>query len=156
MDDTQRDRHSRLSPLAPEISRTDSKPAETEGLTAMVVDDDQIMLRLAANLLTHFGFGVSTAGGGKKALFEFQRWPCELLLTDYEMPAINGYQLSCRIKSRFPQTRAVVMTSNRRATVAELMNDSRIDGWLFKPFSRGELRDLLSRIGMPIEGRGAF
>jgi hypothetical protein len=36
------------------------------------------------------------------------------------------------------------------------MNDSRIDGWLFKPFSLGQLTELLSRIGMPIERFGAF
>jgi hypothetical protein len=78
----------------------------------------------------------------------------------YSSPFISLQKLTerfgCRIKSRFPQTRAVVMTGNRRVTVAELMDDSRIDGWLFKPFSLGERRDLLSRIGMPMEGRGAF
>lgn len=156
MSDTNGDRRIRPPFLATEVVDPDADPMVAGGLTAMVVDDDQILLRLAANILTHVGFDVYTAGDGKQALFEFERRPCWLVLTDYEMPFINGYQLGLRIKARYPGTRTVIMTGKGRAEMDLLMNDSRIDGWLFKPFSLGQLTELLSRIGMPIERFGAF
>jgi CheY-like chemotaxis protein len=71
------------------------------------------------------------------------------VLSDYEMPAINGYQLGRKIKSKVPQIRVVIMTGLDRAAVAGLMSDESIDGWLFKPFYLEELQALLEHVGLP-------
>jgi DNA-binding response OmpR family regulator len=123
----------------------------TDGWTAMVVDDDPAMLRLAAAMLAGIGFKVRTAGEGTDALFDSRNSPCDLVLTDYEMPIINGYQLGRRIKSQRPATRVVIMTGLGRAAVAGLMADNSIDGWLFKPFHLEELKAMLSGIGLSLE-----
>jgi len=121
----------------------------TNGLTALVVDDSPGMLKLTAAMLKQLGYEVRTAGEGAEALFHFHTSPCELVLTDYEMPAINGYQLGRKVKSRFPGSRVVIMTGLGRAAVAGLMNDESIDGWLFKPFCLEELKTMLEQVGLP-------
>jgi CheY-like chemotaxis protein len=117
--------------------------------TALVVDDSPDMLRLAAAMLKTLGYEVSLAAEGAQALYDFHSSPSDLVLTDYEMPAINGYQLGRRIKTANPETRVVIMTGLCRAAVVGLMGDGRIDGWLFKPFQMKELSVLLSRLGLP-------
>jgi CheY-like chemotaxis protein len=121
----------------------------TNGLTALVVDDDPGMLKLAARMLKELGYEVHMASEGAEALFHFHSSPCKLVLTDYEMPAINGYQLGRKIKSKVPQIRVVIMTGLDRAAVAGLMSDESIDGWLFKPFYLEELETLLEQVGLP-------
>lgn len=136
---------------APEL-RTSGKSGRqktTHGLTAMAVDDDPVVLQLAADMLKELGYEVRTAGEGAEALFHFHSSPCGLVLTGYEMPAINGYQLGRKIKSQFPGTLVVVMTGLCRAEVTGLMSDEGIDGWLFKPFCIEELEALLERVGLP-------
>jgi CheY-like chemotaxis protein len=116
------------------------------GLAALVVDDDPITLKLVAAMLEKIGFNVRTSCGGVQALLDFGRTPCDLVLTDFQMPIINGYQLGCKIKSRQPGTHVVIMTGLSRAAVAGLMGDGCIDGWLFKPFFLDELKILMERV----------
>ena len=118
------------------------------GPTALVVDDNPDMLRLAEAMLKTFGYEVSTAAEGAQALYQFHGSPSDLVLTDYQMPAINGYQLGRRIKTSNPETRVVIMTGLSRAAVAGPMRDGHIDGWLFKPFFLKELAVLLSCLGL--------
>jgi CheY-like chemotaxis protein len=128
---------------------THRRPKTIKGFTALVVDDNPGMGQLAAGMLRKLGYEVRVAGEGAEALFHFQSAPCELVLTDYEMPAINGYQLGRRIKSQSPGTRVLIMTGLGRAAVSGIINDQGIDGWLFKPFYLEELRTLLSQVGLP-------
>jgi DNA-binding response OmpR family regulator len=132
-------------------SKSGDSKRHAESPTAMVVDDDPAMLRLTAAMLVGIGYEVRTAGEGTDALFDSRNSPCDLVLTDYEMPIINGYQLGRRIKSQRPATRVVIMTGLGRAAVAGLMADNSIDGWLFKPFHLEELKAMLSGIGLSLE-----
>jgi DNA-binding NarL/FixJ family response regulator len=50
--------------------------------------------------------------------------------------------LASRIKQSFPETRAVIMTARCHAEVLQQIT-SVADGWLFKPFSRDDLRRTL-------------
>lgn len=113
------------------------------GLAALVVDDDPAMRKMVATMLRKSGFTVYTAGDGAQAILKLSTTPCSLVLSDYEMPFINGYKLCRKIKSKYPGTRVVIMTGLRRSAVVGLMGDSAIDGWLFKPFSLAEVKNLL-------------
>jgi CheY-like chemotaxis protein len=121
----------------------------SKGLTALVVDDNPAILKLASAMLKKIGYNVHAVGEGTEALFHFHSSPCDLVLTDYELPAINGYQLGRKVKSECPGTRVVIMTGLYRSSVTGLMGDKNIDGWLFKPFYLNELKTLLERVGLP-------
>jgi two-component system response regulator YesN len=94
------------------------------------------------------------AGEGVEALFYLKDSHCQLVLTDYQMPAINGFQLGQKVKSLFPGTRVVIMTGLSPAEMAGMMSDHIIDAWLFKPFRIQELERTLARIRLP--GRPAI
>ena len=119
------------------------------GLTALVVDDDPMVCKLVSTMLMRCGYTVHLFNTGADALFHFHHAPAEFLLTDYEMPEINGYHLGRTIKARAPRTRVVIMTGLCRAAVAGMMTDETIDGWLFKPFKMEDLEKSLTHIGLP-------
>lgn len=128
-------------------TRTGCRRADYRGLEALVVDDDPITRKVTAFMLAEIGFTVRTAEDGMQALEEFSRATCDFALVDFQMPAINGYQLGRKIKSRHSRTRVVIMTGLSLVTVAGLMGDGSIDGWLFKPFRLEELENLLEQVG---------
>lgn len=145
-------RHATASGKQQRTTGTGRDHTTGHGLAALVVDDDPIMLKLAGAMLAYMGYKVRTADEGTQAILDFSRAPCDLLLTDYVMPAINGYQLSRRIKSRHPEARVVIMTGLSRIEVTGMMRDGSIDGWLFKPFDPADLKFLLEQLRLPVKG----
>jgi CheY-like chemotaxis protein len=132
------------------ISGINCTQKATNSLTALIVDDNPIVLECTAAMLKKIGYGIHMASEGAEALFHLKHSPCNLLLTDYEMPVINGYQLSQKTKSLFTGTRVVIMTGQCQAAVTEKMGDRFIDAWLFKPFRMEQLKDVLASIGLPV------
>ncbi len=125
------------------------KRADTTKLSAMVVDDNLIVQNIAARMLKKMGYIVSTANEGGDAIFQFQRVAHDLLLTDLQMPVINGYQLARRIKMAFPSTKVAIMTALNLNEVAPMIKDSTIDSWLFKPFNFKDLKAMLMDMRLP-------
>jgi DNA-binding response OmpR family regulator len=105
----------------------------------LVVDDDTNIMRLVADMLTELGFEVDMAENGSKALQKTYDCRYDIVLSDLEMPLINGFLLAARIKSNSEDTRTVIMTGRCHAEVLGLMTPAIVDAWLFKPFNLGEL-----------------
>jgi len=73
--------------------------------TILVVDDDQMVLRLADSMLKRFGYRVITATSGKEALRLFEKSPdieVDLALVDLVMPEMSGVELAERIHKLRP------------------------------------------------------
>lgn len=131
-------------------SRIGCVPQRSGGLAALVVDDNPMVLQCTDAMLKKLGFTTHMAGGGAEAFALLKNSACDLILTDYAMPVIDGYQLGRKAKSIFAGTRVVIMTGHCQAAVAQLTNDPSIDGWLFKPFRMQHLKEMLTLIGLPV------
>jgi CheY-like chemotaxis protein len=81
------------------------------------------------------GYETAAACNGAEALKVFLRNPCDLVITDFQMPGMDGLTLSSLIKDSFPPVPVVLVTAKREE---EFMKDQRRRG----NFSRG-LWDLL-------------
>jgi two-component system cell cycle response regulator CpdR len=65
----------------------------------LVVDDEPLVLDLTADMLADLGFEVVTANGGRQALAKLVADPrIEILITDMNMPGMDGYQLAQEAK----------------------------------------------------------
>ena len=104
-------------------------------LKVLVVDDNHAVLELVTAIFERLGCFVKKALGGKEALQAFSAAQYDLLVTDFEMPDLNGYQLATAVKADSPQTTVLIMTGLDRSEVAAEVNSGLVDGWLFKPFS---------------------
>ena len=122
----------------------------SEGILALVVDDCPLVREFAATMLAKLSYKVHKASEGCEALLYLKESSCQLVLTDYEMPAINGFQLGLKIKNLFPETRVVIMTGLDQASVTDMVREPIIDAWLFKPFGMQEFKRALEMIGLPV------
>lgn len=78
----------------------------------LVVDDDAAARRGLEKLLRSEGFSVSTAAGGEQAIAEANDVLPDVVLTDLEMPGIDGPELCRRLHELDPDLPVVVMTGH--------------------------------------------
>lgn len=115
----------------------------------LVVDDNPAGLQLMAEMFSLSGYPVAKACGPEKAISLLKESHFHLILTDYNMPLLNGYHLACRVKLKAARTRVVLMTDRYHDEVDWLLNCSKIDGLLFKPVSISDLSRLISELALP-------
>lgn len=89
----------------------------------LFADDDQTLLSGYAALLTFFCPGVEMVGveDGAQALRALEERPFSLLITDLEMPVLNGYELIRHCKERWP-TLPIVVLSGAISNTPELFH----------------------------------
>ena len=85
-----------------------------EAATILVADDEPAVRLVAAAILTRCGHRVLTAPDGDEALqvFENAKNTIHLVLSDYVMPGINGYQLLHSIRNLSPSTAVLLMSAS--------------------------------------------
>ena len=74
------------------------KPAVTRRI--LVVDDSPTTRAILRNLLSAAGFSVQTATDGVNALDRLAMQPFDLIVSDVEMPRMNGFELTRQVKAR--------------------------------------------------------
>ena len=117
----------------------------------LVIDDDAIICGSVAKILESFGYTVSKAEDGIAAMSHLATSQYDLVITDFDMPSMNGYRLSVWLKQESPCTIVVVMTAACQAEVDQYMATGLVDRWLFKPFGVEALRETLNTAGLPNE-----
>ena len=107
----------------------------------LVVDDDEITRELLDNALSISGYEVITACDGREALDILQQGRCRFVISDWEMPNLNGVQLCQAIRGGDYNgyVYVILLTSrNRKEDTVEGMNAG-ADDFISKPFEPNEL-----------------
>ena len=117
----------------------------------LVVDDEPLVCDAVKMMLNFDGHVVETAHNGKEALALFEKGKFDLVITDFEMPAMKGDELAATIKARAPQQPVVMITA-----YAEMLQSSRnplkgVDFMISKPFLLENLREAIAKV-TPAEG----
>jgi DNA-binding response OmpR family regulator len=105
----------------------------------LVVDDDEAILEVVADVLRFEGYPVETAGDGAEALDAVDRRRPALVLLDMRMPRLDGWGFARILRERGIELPILVMTAARDA--AGWADEIGAQGFLAKPFDIGELLD---------------
>jgi two-component system, chemotaxis family, chemotaxis protein CheY len=131
------------------IHLLNSGKSDRNHLRSLVVDDDHTILDIVAHMLTLIGFkNVQTAQKRFEVMERLSQRHCDLLVTDLEMPDMNGFQLTKMIKHEMQDTKVIIMTGRHDDDCLEMMATRWVDGWLFKPFGWKDLRAMIQRLGL--------
>lgn len=111
----------------------------------LLVDDDEDMRNLLAEVLSDEGYEVIQAANGAEALVLLHRETFTVMLLDKRMPGLSGMDLLPGLRVICPETPVIVITAFGDAhTVAEGTEKGAF-GVLFKPFRMDDLRAMLDR-----------
>ena len=117
----------------------------------LVVDDFRTMRRVLRSLLREMGLDdVDEAGDGAAALERLRAEPADLVITDIEMPTLNGFELLSAIKKdeRLKQVPVLMLAAEARKDDIVRCIQAGAAGYLVKPFTRETLEEKL-RIALP-------
>ncbi len=130
--------------------------AEDEGTLVLVVDDHPTNRLVLARQLATLGYAVLVAEDGAEALHLWRSRRIGLLLTDSNMPHMNGYELARAIREEEAQQGRgrmpiLACTANASPGEAERCDAAGMDGCLVKPLALATLLEQMQR-WLPVPG----
>lgn len=113
------------------------------GKRVLLVDDDESMRKVAAMVLEDVGFTVVPACDGLQALEELHKRRFDAVVTDLEMPFLNGLELLTRTLIAWPDI-PVIIVSGTDGDLSDLATARGAFAWIQKPFDPCLLWDVLT------------
>ncbi len=104
----------------------------------LVVDDETQIIRVMRRILSAHNYAVRTASEGEAALELFQDWQPDLVITDLQMPNIDGLELCRRLRAISNVPVIVLSVRDEEKTIVEAL-DAGADDYVTKPFGTNEL-----------------
>ncbi|MGN7937371.1 sigma-54-dependent transcriptional regulator [Pseudomonas sp. 22447] len=126
-------------------------------IKVLLVEDDRALREALADTLVLAGHGYVAVGSAEDALLAVARETFNLVVSDVNMPGMDGHQLLGLLRARHPQLPVLLMTAHGAVERAvDAMRQGAAD-YLVKPFEPKALLDLVARhaLGVPlVEGEG--
>jgi CheY-like chemotaxis protein len=106
----------------------------------LIVDDEEnVTLMLQEGLEQLPACEIMTATGGEQALQLFEQQPFDLVITDYNMPEVDGLTLATHIRRSYPQTSIVMLTGYANDRLRKQAAEVSIQRVLDKPIKLKEI-----------------
>ncbi|MDH1988425.1 response regulator [Pseudomonas sp. GD03689] len=135
-------------PLPHEVPATQERRARV-----LLVEDNPVNQLVAKGMLGKLGCQVQVAAHGMEALELLEQQDFDLVLMDCNMPVMDGYEASRRIRQsgRWPELPIVALTANAMPEERERCRAAGMNDYLAKPFRREELLALIDH-WVPVSG----
>jgi signal transduction histidine kinase len=103
----------------------------------ILADDDPVMRELASSKLVEAGYHVYTAVNGMEALSLLKKHGADLVISDLDMPALNGFELTEAIRSddALWETPVIVITASDRGDAVDRAFATGANSFLAKPMN---------------------
>ncbi len=117
------------------------------GKTVMIVDDSASMRQLVGFALKSAGYEVVSAVHGKDALDKVNGTKVEMVVTDLNMPEMDGIELikQLRAKPASKFTPIVMLTTESQDAKKQEGKQAGASGWIVKPFKPEQLIETIQR-----------
>jgi signal transduction histidine kinase/ActR/RegA family two-component response regulator len=124
--------------------------AKQEPLRVLLAEDNAVNRFLALKLLSKQGHTVETVTSGQAVLDAIGRAPFDLVLMDVQMPEMDGFEATARIRERERPTGAhlpiIALTANAMVGDKERCIAAGMDGYVSKPIDIRELTEEIARV----------
>jgi CheY-like chemotaxis protein len=107
----------------------------------LVVDDNSDILQILSSMISLFGYGFDKACDGLEAIRLLQQGRYDVVVTDADMPRVDGIQLCKFLKAQRPDIHVIGMSGDLSAL--KEMENAGADICLPKPFGLGEFRSAI-------------
>lgn len=114
----------------------------------LVVDDSPSLRRMVAMTLKGAGYDVTEAGDGMEALDQVAAGRFDAVLTDQNMPRMDGLSFIREFRAR-PEGQGVpvvFLSTESEAEVKEKARAAGALGWMVKPFDQAKLLSVMSKV----------
>jgi two-component system sensor histidine kinase EvgS len=140
-----------LEPVAASAVQRENLPPANSALNILVVDDHPANSLLLCQQLEFLGHHCAVAEQGAQGLARWQERPFDVVVTDCNMPIMNGYELTREIRAlervrQQPRCTIWGFTANAQPEEKQRCRDAGMDDCLFKPIGLNSLSERLSHV----------
>ncbi|MDH5538712.1 MAG: response regulator [Rhizobacter sp.] len=116
--------------------------------TILAVDDSASMRQMVTFTLRHAGYNVVEAVDGQDALEKAAARDIDLVLTDQNMPRLDGIGLTKRLRDnpKFKSTPILILTTESSEQMKQAGRGAGATGWLVKPFDPAKLIEVIRKV----------
>lgn len=128
-----------------------------KNIKILVVDDFSTMRRIIKNLLRDLGFNnTSEADDGLTALPMLQAGGFDLLVTDWNMPGMQGIDLlkAVRADPKLAHMPVLMVTAEQKKEQIIEAAQAGVNGYIVKPFTAATLKEKLDKIFERMQAKG--
>ena len=135
--------------------------AAREGTLVLLVDDHPVNRMVLAKQVNALGYAAETAENGLEALDKWSSGAFAAVITDCNMPEMNGYELArhiraCESRNGHARTPVIACTANALGGEAEACYAAGMDDYLAKPVDLAQLSQKLAHwLPIPLRGSAA-
>lgn len=126
-----------------------------KNMKILIVDDFSTMRRIVKNLLRDLGFtNTVEADNGKTALPILEKGGIDFLVTDWNMPGMNGIDLlkEVRSNSKLADLPVLMVTAEAKREQIILAAEAGVNDYVIKPFIAATLKEKIEKIFERIDG----
>ena len=123
--------------------------AVNHSMPVLIVDDYKTMIRIIRNLLKQLGFGnVDEAGDGTAALNMMRQKDYGLIISDWNMEPMTGYELlrEVRADGRLSRTPFIMVTAESKTENVIAAKKAGVNNYIVKPFNAATLKSKIDAI----------
>ena len=115
--------------------------------TLLIVDDSASMRQMVSFTLKDAGYEVIAASNGKDALTKLEGVKISMVITDLNMPEMDGIELikQLRTRSGFKFVPIVMLTTESQDAKKMAGKQAGASGWIVKPFQPAQLIDTIRK-----------
>jgi EAL domain-containing protein (putative c-di-GMP-specific phosphodiesterase class I)/CheY-like chemotaxis protein len=128
-----------------QVTAATTSDVAVEAPVILLVDDEEAVLRTCARVLEGCGYDVVSCTGGEAALRVLGERVVDTVVSDLQMPAINGLELLRAIRDRDLDVPVLLMTAYPHLSTAITAMEYGALGYIPKPFDPEALRASVSR-----------
>jgi DNA-binding NtrC family response regulator len=112
--------------------------------TILLVDDQRDVRSALRRALFLPGYTIHEANGGAEALEILRAGPIDAVVSDYDMPGIDGMSLLQRVRLQYPATVRILVTGRADLNLAvRALNEGAVHRFFLKPWNNVDLRGIV-------------
>ncbi|HMV36171.1 MAG TPA: response regulator [Turneriella sp.] len=112
----------------------------------LAVDDSEPMRQMVEQTLRSGGHETVLAVDGKDALEKFRAGEFDLIITDINMPVMDGYEFTRVVREFDDQTPILALTTEGEQAKRTSGQEAGVDGWIVKPFKPAQFLAIVKQI----------
>ena len=114
--------------------------------TILIVDDEINVLKSFQRSLRREPYSLITVTGGEEALLILEAREISLVISDYNMPKMNGMEFLKQVKTLYPHLLAIMLTGQAELNIAvQAINEAGVYKFIQKPWEDQELKVTIRR-----------
>jgi two-component system chemotaxis response regulator CheY len=120
-------------------------------MRALIVDDSKMVRMILAKLLRELDFEVLEAGDGQEAIERLYHGEhVDVMLVDWNMPIMDGYELLCAVRANVLLSDIKVMMVTTESSIEQVQKalSAGANEYLMKPFTKEQLHEKLQIMGV--------